>query len=331
MNPRHLRRAALVVAGLVPVVLIVLAASGRMFVLRAAWDIVAGWWSYLGRVVPRLNPDPWVVVTAVVCVVGVVLGTHAFLRWLYAATDPGAGAAEPRRWRWKWTLLLVGLVVLTFAAGIAFTGIVHQTSWLVRSPEPLVERTYSGSARGTSAHNLREIGTAAHRCGEPPQSTFDSAGRPLHSWQTELLPHLDLWALARLVDRGKPWTHPGNAQAMQTELWTFRHPSLPGGPVDGYAVSHYAGNAAVVLGDASRTLDSFPQGRSNTIFAGEVSQNFRAWGDPLNARDVRLGGSGHPHGFGGPNGRPAQFLMLDGSVRTFDPKELAELVGKVPD
>ncbi len=28
--------------------------------------------------------------------------------------------------------------------------------------------------------------------------------------------------------------------------------------------------------------------------------------------------------------RPPQFVLLDGSVRTFDPQELAELVGKVP-
>jgi hypothetical protein len=97
--------------------------------------------------------------------------------------------------------------------------------------------------------------------------------------------------------------------------------------VNGYGGSHYAGNVFVVLGDA-KTFESFPQGTSNVILAGEVSASFRAWGDPLNARDPRLGAKGHPHGFGGPNGRPAQLVVLDGSVCTFDPEELAKLVGK---
>ena len=99
--------------------------------------------------------------------------------------------------------------------------------------------------------------------------------------------------------------------------------------MNGLGASHYAGNPAVVLGDAKK-LDSFPQGTSNTILAGEVSSNFQAWGDPLNVRDPRFGVSGHPQGFGGPY-RPAQFVMLDGSVRTFNPQELEELMSKVPE
>ncbi|HEV3437698.1 MAG TPA: hypothetical protein VG122_10085, partial [Gemmata sp.] len=91
------------------------------------------------------------------------------------------------------------------------------------------------------------------------------------------------------------------------------------------------GNIHIVLSDTPKKLNDFPQGTANTILAGEVSSNFRAWGDPLNARDPRLGGSGHPNGFGGPNGKPALFAMLDGSVRSLDPKELAELVRKVPE
>ncbi len=73
-----------------------------------------------------------------------------------------------------------------------------------------------------------------------------------------------------------------------------------------------------------KTLKDFPAGTSNTIFAWEVPSGFRAWGDPLNARDPRGTKS-----FIGPN-RPARFALLDGSVRMFDAKELAELVGKVP-
>jgi hypothetical protein len=134
------------------------------------------------------------------------------------------------------------------------------------------------------------------------------------------------------IDRSKPWTHPDNAEAMSTLIREFLNPAVPDDRVNGYGASHYAGDSAVVLGDTPRTLQSFPQGASNIIFVGEVTTNIRAWGDPLNARDPRLGANAHPDGFGAPRGRPPQFAMLDGSVRTFDPKELADLAaGKVPE
>ena len=63
-----------------------------------------------------------------------------------------------------------------------------------------------------------------------------------------------------------------------------------------------------------------------------MSAGFRAWGDPMNVRDPRQGVGGGPHAFGSSvRGSPPQFVMLDGSVRTFDAKELAELMGKPPE
>lgn len=292
-----------------------------------------GWVRYLGRVLPLVNPDPWAVGTAVVCLAAFTLGTHAFLKWLYAATFP-----EPRRWERRWTGLLVGLIVLTFTAGIAFVGIIHQTAWIVRSPEPLLKGGVRvASARTTSSNNLKQMIIAAHNhqdVSNPerlPRSTFDANGRTMHSWQTATLPFIEQDQLFRQIDRTKPWTDPANAEPMGTRIRVFLHPSYDEQRVNSYGVSHYAGNAVVLLCDTPRTLESFSAGTSNTILAGEVSGNFRAWGDPLNVRDPRFGGHGHPLGYGGPNGRPALFAMLDGSVRTFDPKELVDLIGKVPE
>jgi hypothetical protein len=283
-------------------------------------------------VVPKLNPDPASVATAAACLLGVVCGGHAFLKWLYAATGPRPDpAAEPRRWPWKWTLMLVGLVVLMFASGIAVTGMAHQTGWLLRSPESLIKNS---SSLTRSGFHLRQITYAAFdhddESGRLPRSRFDAQGRPLHSWQTELLPFMGEKAVYEQIDLTKPWTDPANTQAMSTAIFYYQNPYLPDNRVNGFAVSHYAANVRVVLTDEYKKATTFPQGRSNVIFVGEVSANFRAWGDPLNARDPRLGAN-HPHGFGGPNNRPAQFGMLDGSVRTFDPAALAELLGKVPE
>ncbi len=294
--------------------------AGLDAVLQIPVTLALGWPKYLWRVIPQLRPDPWMVGTAIACLAGVILGTHAFCRWL----------APP--WPWKRTWRVVGLVVLMFVAGISVVGIVHQTAWLVHSPEPLLR--YYSSLQTLSANNLKQIGIGAgshqNAFATLPCAQFDTNGRAMHSWQTTLLPYLEQYGLYNQIDFTKPWTDPINAQPMRERVKVFLNYPFNDEKVNGYGVSHYAGNVYVVMGDTPRTFQSFPAGVSNTILAGEVSSNFRAWGDPLNARDPRLGGNGHPHGFGGPNDRPAQLVMLDGSVRTFDP-QLAELMSKPPE
>ena len=287
--------------------------------------LAVGWVSFLARVVPKWNPDPATVVTAVVCLAGVVVGGHAFCRWLYAAN-----AAAPRAWRWRWTVLGVGVIVVTFVAGIAVTGIVHQTTWLARAPEPLV--VGHSQARSQSQNNLKHIGLAVQSHADVyatlPRSTFDAQGRPIHSWQTAILPFIEQDNVYKQIDRTKPWTNPANAEAMSTSLRVFRNPSVGEDSVNGYAASHYAGNVVVVMGDAPKRIADFPQGTANTILAGEVNTRVRAWGDPLNVRDPRLGVNAHPDGFGAPNRRP-QFAMLDGSVQTLDPAALADVLERM--
>ena len=300
---------------------------GMTFLFQVPVYLAFGWVPYLARVVPKLNPDQATVATAVACLLGVVVGGHAFFRWLYANTSP-----EPRRWPWRWTFQLAGLVVVMFVAGIAVTGVVHQTTWLARAPGPIIADPVQ--TRLASANNLKEIGLAAHGHNDTldalPRSTFDAHGRPMHSWQTAILPFIEQDPLFRQIDLSKPWTHPANATAMQTRLKVYLNPSVNEDSVNGYPASHYAGNVSVVMGDTPKKMTDFPHGSSNTVLAGEVNTRVRAWGDPLNARDPRLPTNAHPDGFGAPN-RPPQFLMLDGSVRTFDPKELAdvlEMMGK---
>jgi hypothetical protein len=289
-----------------------------------------GWVQFLWHVVPTLSPDPWTVGTALACLVGVIFGAHLFLRWLHLAT-----AAQPDTPRWPLgrTLRLVAMVVVMFVAGIAVVGVIHQTSWLARSPEPLISGHRRVSERVQSASNLRIIKSAANvhndAFKELPRSVFTAAGEPLHSWQTALLPYAEPDSPSNQIDRTKPWTHPTNVKPLGESIRVFLNPSIETDQVNGFGASHYAGNVAVVLGDL-KTMQSFPAGTSNTILAGEVSSGFRAWGDPLNARDPRHGITGGPHGFGAPV-RPPLFVMLDGSVRTIDPQELAELRSKVPE
>lgn len=329
MNRRGCACGLLIALAIVPLLLWCLLPGD--WIVQLPLTLVLGWAQFLWRVIPTLNPDPWTVGTGLACLVGVIVGAHLFLRWLHRAT-----AAQPDvpHWPLGRTLRCVGLVVLMFVAGIAVVGVIHQTGWLARSPEPLVERRRT-DRRTASASSLKQISIAADNRlehGTPkelPRSTFTAAGEPLHSWQTALLPYIEEDAVYKRIDLAKPWTHPANAEPMGMYILVFRNPALSDDKVNGFGASDYAGNVAVVLGDP-KTMQSFPAGASNTIFAGEVSANFRAWGDPLNARDPRHGIAGGPYGFGAP-GRPPQFAMLDGSVRTFDSQELAELMSKAPD
>jgi hypothetical protein len=219
-------------------------------------------------------------------------------------------------------------------------GLAHQTGWLLTSPEPLFRRGFGGSPVNESANHLGQLGKAAHNRasaspdgGELPVSTFDAQGRPMRSWQWHILPYLAYTT----DDRPElTWDHPENRPAFGGRIRPFLHPVVQEQAVDGYGASHYAGNVAVVVGDRPKNLNrngDFPLGAANTILAGEVAAGFRPWADPLNARAPRRGVGGGPDAFGSPlRGQKTQFAMCDASVRTFDPKELADLMaGKVPE
>ena len=58
----------------------------------------------------------------------------------------------------------------------------------------------------------------------------------------------------------------------------------------GYALSHYAASVDLLGGEKARTLAAISDGVSNTLLAGEVVAEFKAWGDPTNWRDAQPSG-----------------------------------------
>lgn len=109
----------------------VLIVRGWFWILEVPFALLTGWARYLWRVLNQMNPDAVAVASAVVCVFAVAAGAHLFLRWL---TATGA-----RPWPLKRTLQLLLLVGVLFASGLAVTGLVQQTGWLIRTPDPLVK------------------------------------------------------------------------------------------------------------------------------------------------------------------------------------------------
>jgi hypothetical protein len=299
----------------------ILLANG-FFALDVLWQVGFGWALFLGRVLPRMSLDVTGTLIALGCLAGLAVGLHLFLGWLYAQAK---GAGGPR-WRPRWTGMIVGLVVLMFAAGLSVVGVAHQAAWMANSRVPMTQ-TSGGirqiAARTHSANNLRQIGLATYNYYNTRRgklllgATFDARGTALHGWQTSLLPYLEQEELYRRIDREVPWNDPRNVDAFRTPVRVYLH-SVPGERDEaGFALTHYAANVRVLGGEKPRNIATITDGLANTILAGEVWAEYSPWGRPANWRDPARGIRSTPDSFGSPQ-QPdsAQFVFMDGSVKT---------------
>jgi hypothetical protein len=296
--------------------------------LFAAFDLVfqlsCGWVLYLRRVLPQITVDWSSTAIAAVCLAGLAAGLHLFLRWLYGQIVKDRETANSR-WQPRWTGMILALVVLLFTSGIAAVGIVHQTGWLISSPEPVMDASETWGAvnrRVHSCNNLKQIGLAAHKYNEvhhelPAGGTFDARGNGQHGWQTMLLPYMNQEALYNRINLKVPWNEPTNAEPFRTTVKDFLYPGIEEQTNDaGLALSHYAANVRLMGGGKPWSLDKLPDGTSQTMMAGEVWTAFKPWGDPTNWRDPARGLRTTPDSFGNPARRKVtEFLMADGSVR----------------
>ena len=301
------------------VIVLLCACAGFSPPLEFGFLILVGWGIFLANTVPKMTVEPAALAVGAAALVVLTILIDGLARWLYGGRPVGEGES-PRRWRFRWSLSVVATIVLLFASGIALIGLVHETGWLMTAQEPL----FSGGARtaarrAQSMNNLKQIGLAFHNYHQaheslPPGGTFDAEGQAMHSWETHLLPYLEQPAKP---DLSLPWRHPANAEFFQQPMYCFRNPGVNGETVvDGYGVSHYAANCRVMTGNSAVCFRDVTDGTSNTILAGEVNDDFKAWGDPVNWRDPALGINRSPAGFGGPwPGAGAVILLMDGSAR----------------
>ena len=198
-----------------------------------------------------------------------------------------------------------------------------------------------GRSRATSRNNLKQIGLALHNYHDtfrtfPPGGVYDRQGKGHHSWQTFLLPFVEQAETFRRVDFNRPWNDDRNAPVFRTRIEVYEIPAqsavsaiVKRNITGGFAPSHYAGNQRVLFRNSRKRLRDILVGTSNTLFAGEVSAGFKAWGDPSNYRDPAIGLGNKPDRFGGSHGDRTQFLLIDGSVREIpndiDPETLRRL------
>lgn len=206
-------------------------------------------------------------------------------------------------------------------------------------------RDARGAARRTRCkNNLKQIVLALHNYHDaygafPPAYTVDSNGRPLHSWRTLILPHIERrvdetaiehvsqTAICNSVDLSKPWNDPANAEAFKTVPEVYRCPSadLPPGFTNYLAVT---GPDACFLRTTSRRLNEITDGTSETLMVVEVAaENSVPWMAPQDADQqivlsfTKGGKLAHTGG--------TQVALADGSVRflseNMDPDSLRAL------
>jgi hypothetical protein len=284
--------------------------------------IIFGWLAYVSRVWPHMTIDWTSVAMSLVFLVLFTVGLHMFLRWFFREFQrrPETAGQVARRWSFSWTASIVVGTVTMFGAGIAATGIVHQSGWLLRSRRSLTEPKlpWPLSDKWNSTANLRMTGLAvlsyaSHR-DSLPFLEVGSRARASQSWQSLALPYMDI--IFADIDKSLPWDDPRNSAYYRGIVPYYLNPEI-GAIRDsrGYGLSHFAGNEHVLGRKIPLRPEGIANGASNTILAGEVATNFKPWGDPTNLRDPIRGINQSPDGFAGPSGTGANMIFLDGSVR----------------
>lgn len=283
--------------------------------------LALGWVLFIHKNLLEMRISGVGLLSSAVCLILFATGLHLFLGWVREQMQREGGAASSSPWKRSWTTSLVAVILLMFVAGLTSVGIAHQTGWLITSRGPFV----SGSTavyRSQSVRNLKQIALALHNYHKvmatfPPGGTFDLQGRAHHGWQTLMLAQMENQALYNQINFDLPWNDRSNSTSFRTVVEDFLNPGIYGFEKDreGYALSHYAGNALVLGGDKNRALKEMTDGAGQTIMTGEAPANFKPWGHPTNWRGPAQGINRSLDGFGGPYKYGANFLFVDGSVR----------------
>lgn len=171
--------------------------------------------------------------------------------------------------------------------------------------------------RSQCGNNLKQIALALHNYESvhhalPPAYTVDAEGKPLHSWRTLILPFMEQQALYETIDLSKPWDDPANQAAFETQLATYRCPSVDC-PATHTTYLAVVGPNGCFRPSAPRELAEITDDHDLTLMVMEVaSEHAVHWMSPTDATEQRILDRGTvarlPHRSG------AQGLFVSGRV-----------------
>lgn len=126
--------------GLIFALLLITGGLGMAFVFEVPITLAFGWITFLGRVLPQMQPSlSGIAVAGILAAAVVCLG-----QWLAGSfyNRPTTTEAAGRRWPLHWTFLGLAGLVLVFCLTIASAGIIHQVGWLASSEQRLIQSSW---------------------------------------------------------------------------------------------------------------------------------------------------------------------------------------------
>ncbi len=301
-------RRALAIAGSLVATLIVIASS--LLGLQLTTELFTGWLSISIRVLPQAKIDlggvgVFVVgfVIAAIClhVIAVWLSDHINrLKQLQLPSD-ARDQHHSRRWSLGATVAALIMILSGFVVGISMAGVVHQTGWIINSPDGIAVSKVQSSTDARLAN---------YDPTEPPVGV---------SWITACAPYVPFMLEHELV-KNRPFNDSLNAENFKRVLSISVCPSQ-GNPLfspEGFGLAQVAANPSALGGTLSEK-------NSTAIMFGEVNKAFDPWGSPTNQRDPTLGIRSSWNnamrgsiGYGSVHSGGANVCLVDGSVKFVD-------------
>lgn len=163
---------------------------------------------------------------------------------------------------------------------------------------PALEAGQEPAPRHSSLNKLKQLGLALHnhqdvRGRMPAPRTRDSAGNPLHSWRTTLLPFVEDQTLYDQIDHSLAWNDPANGEIVpgtplsDLEHYAYHSPRLPAVESPEWETHYFAivGEETMWPEGGLASLHDVPDGSSETIMLIEAYGRGVRWCEP---RDLTM-------------------------------------------
>ncbi len=163
--------------------------------------------------------------------------------------------------------------------------------WLV---QPAIVGLKTRRDLAVCQQNLRRIAKALNAYADnagtyPPAVTYDTYGRPMHSWRVLILPYLGERKLYESYDLSKPWDAPENTHLSAQMPAVFACPDDKRQTVGETSYMLITGPGTLFPGGkngSSVTAKAIPDGAANTLLVVETNYSSQSWTEPIDL-DVR--------------------------------------------